>query len=75
MADRRRVDHEARVQRLAQTLLGYGRWWSSVSTFSIRLSPRTKSLQGGPGLRVRIGSYRILYTVDDVLVVAVITCL
>ena len=36
--------------------------------------PEAKALQGRPGLRVRIGDYRILYTVDDgILVVAVIT--
>ena len=37
-------------------------------------SPGAKALQGRPGLRVRIGDYRIIYTVDDdILVVAVIT--
>ncbi|MEG0161457.1 MAG: type II toxin-antitoxin system RelE/ParE family toxin [Aurantimicrobium sp.] len=31
-------------------------------------------MQGRPGLRVRVGTYRIIYTVDDnVLVVVVIT--
>ncbi|WP_083874236.1 type II toxin-antitoxin system RelE family toxin [Paeniglutamicibacter gangotriensis] len=36
--------------------------------------PSAKALQGRPGLRVRIGDYRIIYTVDDnFLVVAVIT--
>ena len=36
--------------------------------------PGVKALQGCPGLRVRIGDYRIIYTVDDdILVVAVIT--
>ena len=36
--------------------------------------PGAKALQGCPGLRVRIGDYRITYTVDDdILVVAVIT--
>lgn len=36
--------------------------------------PGAKALQGRPGLRVRVGNYRISYTVDnDVLVVAVIT--
>lgn len=35
--------------------------------------PAAKALRGRPGLRVRIGNYRIIYTVnDDVLVVAVI---
>jgi mRNA interferase RelE/StbE len=36
--------------------------------------PAARGLQGRPGLRVRIGDYRILYTVaDDVLLVVVIT--
>lgn len=36
--------------------------------------PRAKALQGRPGLGVRIGDYRIIYTVaDNILVVAVIT--
>ncbi|MPV35861.1 type II toxin-antitoxin system RelE family toxin [Georgenia subflava] len=36
--------------------------------------PGAKALQGRPGLRVRVGSYRIIYTVeDDVLLVVVIT--
>jgi mRNA interferase RelE/StbE len=36
--------------------------------------PGAKALQGRPGLRVRVGNYRIIYTIDDdVLVVAVIT--
>ena len=35
--------------------------------------PSAKALQGRSGLRVRIGDYRIIYTVDDdILVVAVI---
>lgn len=35
--------------------------------------PGAKALRGRPGLRVRIGNYRIIYTVDDdVLVVAVV---
>lgn len=35
--------------------------------------PGAKALQGRPGLRVRIGNYRIIYTIDDdVLVVAII---
>ncbi len=33
--------------------------------------PRAKALQGRPGLWVRVGDYRIIYTVDNVLVVAV----
>lgn len=36
--------------------------------------PGAIALQGRPGLRVRVGSYRIIYTVDDgVLVVVVVT--
>lgn len=36
--------------------------------------PAARTLQGRPGLRVRVGDYRILYTVtDDVLLVVVVT--
>ena len=36
--------------------------------------PGARALQGRPGYRVRIGDYRILYTIDDnVLVVVVLT--
>lgn len=37
--------------------------------------PAARALQGRPGLRVRVGDYRILYTVDDgvLLVVVVVT--
>jgi mRNA interferase RelE/StbE len=36
--------------------------------------PGARALQGRPGLRVRVADYRILYTVDDgVLVVVVVT--
>lgn len=36
--------------------------------------PGAKALQGRDGLRVRVGNYRIIYTIDDdVLVVAVVT--
>ena len=36
--------------------------------------PAARALQGRPGLRVRIGDYRILYTVaDDVLLVVIVT--
>ncbi|MGV8883302.1 MAG: type II toxin-antitoxin system RelE family toxin [Rhodoglobus sp.] len=35
--------------------------------------PGAKTLQGRAGLRVRVGDYRIIYTVDDgILVVAVV---
>jgi mRNA interferase RelE/StbE len=36
--------------------------------------PGVKSLQGRPGLRVRVGNYRIIYTIqDDVLLIVVVT--
>ena len=36
--------------------------------------PGVKALQGRPGFRVRIGDYRIVYTIqDDVLLVVVVT--
>lgn len=36
--------------------------------------PGAKALQGRPGLRVRVGNYRIVYTIqDDVLLVVVVT--
>lgn len=36
--------------------------------------PGARPLQGRPGLRVRVGDYRIIYTVqDDVLLVVVVT--
>lgn len=36
--------------------------------------PSAKVLQGRDGLRVRVGNYRILYTVhDDVLLIVVVT--
>ena len=36
--------------------------------------PAARALQGRPGLRVRVGHYRIIYTVqDDVLLVVVVT--
>ncbi len=36
--------------------------------------PGAKALQGRPGLRIRVGSYRIVYVVeDDVLLVVVVT--
>ncbi len=36
--------------------------------------PGAKALKGRPGLRVRVGDYRILYTVaDDVLLIVVVT--
>ncbi len=36
--------------------------------------PGARALQGRPGFRVRVGNYRILYTVDDgVLMIVVVT--
>lgn len=36
--------------------------------------PAARALQGRPGLRVRVGDYRIVYAVeDDVLLVVVVT--
>ncbi len=36
--------------------------------------PGAKALKGRPGLRVRVGDYRILYTVEeDVLLIVVVT--
>jgi mRNA interferase RelE/StbE len=36
--------------------------------------PGAKALQGRPGFRVRVGNYRIIYTIqDDVLLVVVVT--
>ncbi|MBA2552811.1 MAG: type II toxin-antitoxin system RelE/ParE family toxin [Geodermatophilaceae bacterium] len=35
--------------------------------------PAARALQGRPGLRVRVGEYRVIYTVaDDVLLVVVV---
>lgn len=35
--------------------------------------PGARALQGRPGLRVRIGNYRIIYTIDDdVLLIVVV---
>lgn len=60
----KQIDHQDRERiRGAIALLG-----------EERRPPAAKALQGRPGLRVRIGNYCIIYTVDDnVLVVAVIT--
>jgi mRNA interferase RelE/StbE len=36
--------------------------------------PAARALRGRPGLRVRVGDYRIIYTVtDDILLVVVVT--
>ncbi len=60
----KRVDHQDRDRiRGAIALLGED-----------PRPPGAKALQGRPGLRVRVGSYRIIYTVDDnILVVVIIT--
>ena len=60
----KRIDHQDRDRiRGAIALLGQD-----------PRPPGAKALQGRPGLRVRVGDYRIIYTVDDgIIVVAVIT--
>jgi mRNA interferase RelE/StbE len=36
--------------------------------------PAARALKGRPGLRVRVGDYRVIYTIhDDVLLVVVVT--
>lgn len=36
--------------------------------------PAARALQGRPGLRIRVGDYRIIYTVtDDILLIVVVT--
>lgn len=59
----KRIDHQDRDRiRGAIALLGEN-----------PRPPGAKALRGRPGLRVRVGDYRIIYTVDDnILVVAVI---
>lgn len=37
--------------------------------------PGAKALRGGPGLRVRVGDYRMLYTVDDGVLLVVVVAL
>jgi len=60
----RKIDHQDRDRiRAAITLLGHD-----------PRPPGARVLRGRAGYRVRVGDYRIIYTVDDdVLVVAVIT--
>ena len=60
----KRIDHQDRDRiRGAITLLGED-----------PRPPGARALRGRSGLRVRIGDYRVIYTVDDdVLVVAVVT--
>lgn len=60
----RKIDHQdrARIQG-AIALLG-----------ADPRPPSAKALQGRPGFRVRVGNYRIVYTIDDdVLLVVVVT--
>ena len=59
----KRIDHQDRDRiRGAISLLGED-----------PRPPGAKALKGRPGLRVRVGDYRIIYTVDDdILIVAVI---
>ncbi|GAA1347153.1 type II toxin-antitoxin system RelE family toxin [Arthrobacter roseus] len=60
----RKVDHQdrARVQG-AIALLGTNPH-----------PPSAKALQGRPGFRVRVGNYRIIYTVvDDILLIVIVT--
>jgi mRNA interferase RelE/StbE len=36
--------------------------------------PAARALQGRPGMRVRVGDYRIIYTIqDDILLIVVVT--
>ncbi|THG33980.1 type II toxin-antitoxin system RelE/ParE family toxin [Glaciibacter flavus] len=60
----KRIDHQDRDRiRGAIALLGEN-----------PRPPGAKALQGCSGLRVRIGDYRIIYTIDDdILIIAVIT--
>ena len=48
-----------------------------MSTYRVELrpaAPAARALQGRPGLRVRVGDYRIISTVqDDVLLMVVVT--
>lgn len=37
--------------------------------------PAARALQGRPGLRVRVGDYRIIYTVDDDVLLVVVVAL
>lgn len=60
----KRIDHQDRDRiRGAIALLGQD-----------PRPPGAKALRGRDGLRVRVGNYRIIYTVqDDILVVVVVT--
>lgn len=60
----KRIDHQDRDRiRGAIALLGQD-----------PRPPGAKALQGRDGFRVRVGNYRIIYTVqDDILVVVVVT--
>ncbi len=37
--------------------------------------PTARALQGRPGLRVRVGDYRIIYTIDDDVLLVVVVAL
>jgi len=37
--------------------------------------PGARALQGRPGLRVRVGDYRIIYTIDDGVLLIVVVAL
>ena len=37
--------------------------------------PTARALQGRPGFRVRVGDYRILYTIDDEVLLVVVVAL
>jgi len=37
--------------------------------------PGARALQGRPGLRVRVGDYRIIYTIDDDVLLIVVVAL
>lgn len=37
--------------------------------------PNARALQGRPGLRIRVGDYRIIYTVEDEILLVVVVAL
>jgi mRNA interferase RelE/StbE len=37
--------------------------------------PTARALRGRPGLRVRVGEYRIIYTIDDEVLLVVVVAL
>ncbi|MDF9276827.1 type II toxin-antitoxin system RelE/ParE family toxin [Arthrobacter sp. EH-1B-1] len=60
----RRVDHKDR-----------GRIQGAIALLSEDpRPPAARALQGRPGMRVRVGDYRIIYTIeDDILLIVVVT--